>query len=110
MSKRSGLAHPTMSHPKAPVKIKSITTCRRIRIHKVNFIQKSRPSRMIWVIDDSRLNAKEVTQIRLLGTSQYAYPVCPGCRMTIDREYQSYCDRCGQKLVWIRSIEEMEEV
>jgi transcriptional regulator with XRE-family HTH domain len=28
------------------------------------------------------------------------YPVCPRCKATIDREYQSYCDRCGQKLCW----------
>jgi rRNA maturation endonuclease Nob1 len=29
-----------------------------------------------------------------------AYWVCPNCRSTFDREYQSYCDRCGQKLKW----------
>ena len=29
-----------------------------------------------------------------------AYWVCPNCRITFEREYQSYCDRCGQKLKW----------
>jgi len=28
------------------------------------------------------------------------YPVCPQCRLTLEREYQSYCDRCGQRLGW----------
>jgi len=29
-----------------------------------------------------------------------AYPVCPQCECTLDREYQSFCDRCGQRLGW----------
>ena len=28
------------------------------------------------------------------------FPVCPQCGITIEREYQSYCDRCGQLLDW----------
>ena len=28
------------------------------------------------------------------------YPVCPRCTETLDREYMSYCDRCGQCLNW----------
>lgn len=30
----------------------------------------------------------------------FTYPVCPRCRKTMEREYQSYCDRCGQALDW----------
>ena len=29
-----------------------------------------------------------------------SYPVCPKCKNTFEREYQSYCDRCGQCLKW----------
>ncbi len=29
-----------------------------------------------------------------------AYYICPRCRVTMEREFQSYCDRCGQKLDW----------
>lgn len=29
-----------------------------------------------------------------------AYSVCPRCRITLEREYQAYCDRCGQALDW----------
>lgn len=28
------------------------------------------------------------------------YYVCPRCEITLDREYQAYCDRCGQRLDW----------
>lgn len=29
-----------------------------------------------------------------------AYYVCPRCDMTLEREFMSYCDRCGQHLGW----------
>lgn len=28
------------------------------------------------------------------------HPVCPMCSYKIDREYQAFCDKCGQKLEW----------
>jgi hypothetical protein len=28
------------------------------------------------------------------------YPLCPRCKITMEREYQSFCDRCGQRLDW----------
>ena len=28
------------------------------------------------------------------------FPICPRCQTTMEREYQSYCDRCGQALDW----------
>lgn len=28
------------------------------------------------------------------------YPVCPRCRNSLDREYMSFCNNCGQKLSW----------
>lgn len=43
-----------------------------------------------------------VTQIRCY---RYAFgltgfPVCPRCQKSMEREYQSFCDRCGQRLDW----------
>ncbi len=29
-----------------------------------------------------------------------AYYVCPNCHITVEREFMSYCDRCGQHLGW----------
>lgn len=28
------------------------------------------------------------------------YYVCPRCKITMEREFMSFCDRCGQKLEW----------
>lgn len=28
------------------------------------------------------------------------FPVCPRCENSMEREYQAFCDRCGQKLNW----------
>lgn len=35
-----------------------------------------------------------------LHRNNYAFPVCPRCHLTLDREYQAFCDRCGQALNW----------
>lgn len=43
----------------------------------------------------------------LFGTKS-EYFLCPRCDITMDREYQSYCDRCGQRLGW-RSIDKAKE-
>ena len=29
-----------------------------------------------------------------------SYPVCPNCDISLEREYQNFCDRCGQCLDW----------
>lgn len=28
------------------------------------------------------------------------FPICPQCGSSIEREYQRFCDRCGQCLSW----------
>ena len=28
------------------------------------------------------------------------FPVCPRCPNSLEREYQAFCDRCGQALLW----------
>lgn len=48
------------------------------------------------------IEAKQVTKIfcdSKLGDNGY-FPICPNCNMTLEREYQAYCDRCGAKLSW----------
>ena len=41
----------------------------------------------------------EVTRILKLKNGDL-YPVCPRCKITVDREYMKFCDRCGQRLGW----------
>ncbi len=31
---------------------------------------------------------------------QPAYYICPRCKLTMEREYMNFCDRCGQRLDW----------
>ena len=37
----------------------------------------------------------------LLG-GETVYYYCPRCDVTLERDYQAYCDRCGQCLDWNR--------
>ncbi len=43
-----------------------------------------------------------VTQIRCYRCHHgiTSFSVCPRCGISMEREYQSYCDRCGQCLDW----------
>ena len=41
----------------------------------------------------------EVTRMLRLENDD-CYPVCPKCGVSLDREYMSYSDRCGQCLEW----------
>ena len=42
-----------------------------------------------------------VTKVMVFRSGN-SYPVCPGCGITLEREYQRFCDRCGQRLDWAR--------
>lgn len=46
--------------------------------------------------------AMRVTAVRLFRSAagESAYPACPRCGVTLEREYQAFCDRCGQRLDW----------
>ena len=42
----------------------------------------------------------EVSEIRYYDGETHGYPVCPGCGYGMEREYQNYCEVCGQRLLW----------
>ena len=44
----------------------------------------------------------KVLQVRCFPQQGWTavYPVCPRCGVTMEREYQHFCDRCGQQLDW----------
>ncbi|MBE7031100.1 MAG: hypothetical protein E7409_06700 [Ruminococcaceae bacterium] len=42
----------------------------------------------------------EVEEIVVYTMQDAAFPVCPRCGCSFEREYQAYCDRCGQALGW----------
>lgn len=41
-----------------------------------------------------------VTEVVHFSPSIGTFPRCPRCHLTMEREYMSFCDRCGQKLDW----------
>lgn len=43
---------------------------------------------------------RPVTKVIRLSSEGYCFPVCPRCEISMDREYVSFCDRCGQRLDW----------
>lgn len=43
--------------------------------------------------------ATQVTHV-LYNENTGGYPICPVCKRTIEREYQSFCERCGTRLGW----------
>lgn len=44
-----------------------------------------------------------VTEVRVFNSPVYGktgYYICPRCKTTMEREFVSFCDRCGQHLDW----------
>lgn len=54
---------------------------------------------------DSALSYRARMQVTTIRRFQFvsppvSFPICPRCQHTLEREYQSFCDRCGQALSW----------
>ncbi len=45
----------------------------------------------------------EVSEVHVFHAAfgETGYPVCPRCGRTMEREYMSFCSRCGQRLDWV---------
>lgn len=48
----------------------------------------------------SAMQVVHFRQSPFLPGTYTTFPVCPRCKGSMEREYQSYCDCCGQKLAW----------
>lgn len=44
-------------------------------------------------------SAIEVKEI-VIYQHNASFAVCPRCQIPMEREFQGFCDRCGQKLSW----------
>lgn len=72
----------------------------RIRMEKAMQQVIGRPDICIEFIFSD--NAQEVTAVQYYGKETAGYPLCPGCGFGVEREYQNYCEVCGQRLLWNR--------
>ena len=43
---------------------------------------------------------RAVTKVIAYAPEHTFYAVCPRCKRSMERDYMSFCDRCGQKLNW----------
>ena len=59
-------------------------------------MRKSNLSVIVAVSFRIPMPVKEVVVFKNGGS----FPKCPKCSITIEREYQRFCDRCGQALNW----------
>ena len=53
--------------------------------------------KLFCLLAEYRIKMKVSAAIQLRDGVYY---YCPRCKITLDREYQAYCDRCGQRLDW----------
>lgn len=51
---------------------------------------------------------KPVTKVRIFS-DRNMYAVCPRCNISMEYEYQLYCNRCGQHLEWSKYDDAEEE-
>lgn len=53
-------------------------------------------------LEPNKANAMCVSKILFndVAPIKHSIPICPNCNVGLDIEYQSYCDRCGQRLSW----------
>lgn len=71
--------------------------------HKKRYIKSPRTtcsSCDVYIIILSKSIPATVERVRYYRNKAYAYAVCPHCRNVIDRDYQNYCETCGQRLDW----------
>lgn len=54
--------------------------------------------RQICICMLSAVNYRVALQVQ--DHTTHGYAICPRCRIPLDRDYQAYCDRCGQHLKW----------
>ncbi len=65
--------------------------------------------RAVFMVSSYRrpMHVREYILYQSTFGEESAFYLCPRCDITMEREYQAYCDRCGQCLNWSR-IEQAE--
>ena len=53
-----------------------------------------------YVMSEMKTRQELLVTNAIVFENMTRYVVCPNCKTTMDRDFQAYCDRCGQKLKW----------
>lgn len=69
----------------------------------------SRPVASLWLLALLQLleifstyRQELLVEELMMFSDGMGYYVCPRCHITLERDFVSYCDRCGQRLGWRR--------
>lgn len=69
-----------------------------ISMHWSSWCRRDRMSKQSLPVPSSHIPIRVVQVLRFPYGAKF--PICPSCGITLEREYQQYCDRCGQCLSW----------
>lgn len=58
------------------------------------------PNELLGVCAKHARVPMQVVEVRYFSGAMSGFPVCPQCGISLEREYQAFCDRCGQMLSW----------
>lgn len=112
IAEREKLSYKTMAHmceisPRYMGRIIRKKSCPTMKVfQKICNGFKKTPNQMLKVKNnDEELLYREYLVVTTAIDYEFSkghsvYAVCPRCEITIEREYQSFCDRCGQRLDW----------
>lgn len=74
----------------------------RLRVQKLSLLfWQMRPESLFF--HSSYRVAMRVAEVMVCKSAfmgETGYYVCPRCHITLEREFMSFCDRCGQHLDW----------
>ncbi len=46
------------------------------------------------------MKVNEMVRFQTYAHQYDLYYICPRCKISLERDFMSYCDRCGQRLDW----------
>ena len=77
-----------------------LTPRKRYRRRHIRSPRKACSSHEVYIVILPENIPAPVERVRYYRNTQYPYAVCPNCKSVIERDYQNYCETCGQKLDW----------
>lgn len=71
------------------------------RIPSISLTEKNKKYAFLELQQSLKKSLPKTVTEAIVFPNNNAYWICPNCKCSFEREYQSYCDRCGQRLKWI---------
>lgn len=95
----SDIAHPPITGKRVIEINKNITTKEFEELKKI-VLQLIERKQILYAKEALAKQEPALVKTAVVFEKEGACFQCPHCKTTMEREYQQYCDRCGQKLKW----------